>query len=596
MALVSPILNRELLTFLRAKRAFVGLLVFLVILAGAAVICWWAALSAGMAYNRDLLSRSLFYTVTITQLFIFSAYALILTSTKINAERDEKTFDLLVTAPLSSVHIVLAKYASALAVILLLVFASAPVLSLCFLLGGVSRQQVLWTYHIILLAILSYGMLGMACSTVCRKNYVALMSGFILALMCYGGLALLIRLLLHLVWPDREPILAGMKPEEFAVAIFVTTSPIGAYLVGIAGTLGAPIPLKPIHFLALHTAFQVLVFVISFVVAWQGFRSLAGRRAETPRRKFRFTLWDRKTDAVAPKEAAPKPATRSRRHRPINDWLNPVFAREHRMFLSRRWKHRLIRYALVAVVFLIVWSMFSESNYTFDEFMCPLGITTTLLMGLFAPFLAARAVTSERETNSLPLLVVTPLRPLQVLLGKTAVTLFHAFRFVLLFTLILVLTAAARPRGGEWKLLSDWAKILGPLFAILLYFVSVGTLFSVLCRRTVTAVVLTYATIIALASIPLFLGIISAIAVHFPIGGNDKPLGALSTLLIPITSPGFYFAPMKEVNHWYQNSQWGTALGYSAVMLFVSCGILLFAEIKFARKYYGAFQRDARPD
>jgi len=266
MTLVSPILNRELLTFLRTKRAFGGLLLFLLVLSAAAGICWWATLSGGGWRDRDILSRNLFTTVTIAQLLIFSAYALILTCTTVNSERDTKTLDLLVSAPLSSLHIVLAKYTAALTVILLLVLASAPVLSLCFLLGGVGWQELVSAYCIILLAVLSYGMVGMACSTVCRKNYGALMAGFLLAAWLYCGVTLLS--LVFLEWAD---LLAGSSSEDIILGVFETTSPLGAYMAANS-MLGMPAPYLGASAVVLHAIFQLSVFVVSFLVAWLGFR------------------------------------------------------------------------------------------------------------------------------------------------------------------------------------------------------------------------------------------------------------------------------------------------------------------------------------
>jgi ABC-type transport system involved in multi-copper enzyme maturation permease subunit len=595
MLLVSPILNRELVTFLRKKMAFGGLLLYLAILGAAFGICWWETLSFGRANDRDVLSRNLFHTIAVAQLLIFSAYALILTCTKINGERDEKTLDLLVSAPLTSVHIVLAKYVSALTVVLLLVVASAPILSLCFLLGGVSGREVLSAYAIILLAVLAYGMVGMACSTICSRNYVSLIAGFVMVLLCYFGFALICAALLS--WVNKSLVRISMDPIIFWV--FQTTSPMVIYLALITPGF-PPTPFSAGVGMALHAAFQASVWIVSFLAAWRGFRAMAGRTSEAYRRReLRRSLRSRKRKGRGAGAAVATHPRPSRRYRPTSDRVNPVYARENRHFFSRRWKHRIVRYVLAAGAFLTFWHFFEElfggsRSYSFDNFMCFLGVATAIIAGVFVPLLAARTVTSERETDSLSLLILTPLRPSQVLLGKMAVVVRHSYGLVLLFTFLIVISSAGW-MTNMFQLLGDWIKILLPLFMILLYFTSVGLFFSVVCRRTVTAIVLAYATIVTLAFTPLFVGILEELS-HWnrysdPASESIKNLVAF---IVPLFSPGFYFVPEQSLNLWHENHHWGSILGYSFWMFLLCAAIFVAAESIFAQKYYRGVRHDTR--
>jgi len=598
----SPILNRELLTFLRRKRAFGGLLLFLVVLAGATGMCWWTSLQQGNVIARDLLSRSLFHTVMITQLIAFSCYALILTCTKINGERDEKTLDLLVTAPLSSLHVILAKYVAALTVIVLLVFASAPFLGLCFLLGGVSGREVLSAYTIVVLAVLAYGMVGMACSALFRKNYVALAAGFLVVLFFYLGDFLLSALIL-------ETMGVRTTPNSWAFGIvfvmFLTTSPLGAYIVACSLESPPPMPFAP-PVMLLHIIGQVSVFIISFLIAWRGFRLIAGRAERRARRRKDLLSLARTDENQGDAVDVPnRPPSRTKRRRAISDRINPVYARENRLFLSRRWKHRLLRYAAVAVVFFVVRSfftdMFPRRSYSFEN-MCVLGVMIAIAAALFVPFLAARMVTSERETGSLPLLVATPLRPRQVLLGKLAVVLKYSFAMILLFSFLVAMTSFALPiatSGGSgnkplalaqgmnaWVtsygiLLRDWVKILLPLLVIALYFATVGLFYSVVCRKTVAAIAWTYGTILILAFSPFF------VLLLFGLSPRSEDLIKPASSLFPIVSPVFYFIPEESVNlMWYKNGLWTAVLSYCTVMCMV-CGVIYtVTETIFRQKYY----------
>lgn len=584
MRLTSPILNRELLTFLRMKRAFLGMLAFLAILAVAVGICWWASAYGGYVNQRDVLSRTLFHTVTIGQLLIFSAYSLILTSTKINSERDTKTLELLLSAPLSRLHIVLAKYVSALTVMLLLVIASAPFLSLCFLLGGVSWDEVLSVYYIILLAVLTYGMVGMACSTVFRKNYVALMVGFLVAIFFYVGLLLIVVLLVE-IW--RVP-----HSDAMTFGLFQTTSPMGPYftvsiLRNFPGGGGPSFALPARTCLVAHTVFQALVFVVSFLIAWLGFRSLTVRTGE-PSRRWRFSLRPRRREKAG--RSAEALARRKRRYRPIGAHQNPIYVRESRQFFSPRWIHRVPRYLITATAFALVAGMLHESwgneNYRWNSHMIFLAMMTALGACLFSPFLAARMVTSERENNSLWLLVTTPLSPFQIMWGKLAVPLKVAFRTEVLFTFLALFFFRRWPAGGILWLLHDWIIMLVPLFVMTLLWVSTGLLFSVACKRTVTAIVLTYAWILFLSLTVVVAQMLCDILGTQVLGtpGRDA-IREILAVVGPVLCPFLYFLDQKQSNYWSDSHQWSTMAGYAVIIATISTGLFLAAVKLFAHKY-----------
>lgn len=583
MAIGSPILNRELLTFLRAKRAFVGLALFLLVLAIASTVCWWATqLGSGLA-KRDVLSRTLFITVTMAQLFIFSAYALILTCTKINAEQDAKTFDLLASLPMTSLHIILAKYGAALVVIVLLVVASAPFLSLCFLLGGVGWQETLSAYCIIMVTVLTYGMMGVACSTVCRKNYVALFAAFLLGLFLYVGVPALV-VFAHDSWVQH--LFPIVRNEAFLLGVTQIASPFFAYGAECTdmfrgARLGLPYPL------VWYSAFHFLVFIAAFLIALFGFRSMAGGRATSKRSgRGRRVLRRRKRGAAEP--TAPPP--RRRRFRSIGDRVNPIYAREDRLFLSRRWKHRLVRYALAVIAFLILWGLIGGvygggNRYKFGEQMCFLGFSTTFLVCLLVPLMAARMITIERETHTLPLLAVTRLSPTQIMVGKTLVLVKHAFRAEAVFTFLLLWSFSRHMLyGGIWRILGDWIKVLIPIFAITVFVASIGLFFSVLFRKTVTAIVISYGVIVFLAFSPAIAFIIYELlqeTLHF---GRVRFLeDQVFNFFSPIVSPVTYFIPENELNHWHENDKLSTMITYTALMLTLSGGILVAAAAKFVR-------------
>jgi ABC-type transport system involved in multi-copper enzyme maturation permease subunit len=590
----SPILNRELLTFLRTKKAFVGLLLYLLVLAAAAGICWFAANQAGGVRIRADLSRTLFVTFSITQLLIFSAYALIMTSTKINSEQDGKTLELILTAPISNLHVLLAKYASAIIAILLLIVASAPALSLCFLLGGVGWGEVLSVYGIVMLTVVTYGMIGLASSAVFRRNYVALFISIFIGLMLYGGFTLLVLILAETFdvyfLDDEEPIML----------LWTTLSPLAAYLFTI-GPFAQAVGGWTFPVLGLHVVVQTVILLIALWIAWTRLRRYSSRtRIAVQRRELIRALESEKRSVPepAPSEDVRRRSRwrlalwRWRKPKPIPDYLNPVLAREDRQFLSRRWWHRLLRLGMIGVGFAILAALLVEvqghSDYDFDEEMAIIGVGTILLATVFVPLLAARAMTTEREIGALPLLVCTPMRPSQVLFGKLGVILKHVFRAEIIFTFLLLLFLRRLPVGWYPELFMDWVKILLPIFAISTYFVAIGFFYSVLCRKTATSVILTYGTVFGMTIAPLIFLIFAEVVLEelFRRSIVNRIAETVFAFASPILSPSTYFFPDNDLNFWHKNELWGTIFGYCFLMLGISATLVLVSEIVFIRSWY----------
>ena len=87
-------------------------------------------------------------------IFLLTLVTLILapasTAGAISMEREKQTMDLLAVTPISSLAIVLGKLLSALSWILLLLLASIPVVALVFTFGGVSPDDVVRAYVVLL--------------------------------------------------------------------------------------------------------------------------------------------------------------------------------------------------------------------------------------------------------------------------------------------------------------------------------------------------------------------------------------------------------------------------------------------------------------
>jgi len=584
MFVVSPILNRELLTFLRKPRAFIGLLLFLLILAVVFVVNWSRVGEVITATDRDVLARRLFHLVAGAMIVVCSLYAFLITSTKINAERDAKTLDLLLAAPLSGLHILLAKYVSALAFILLLVAASLPFLMICFLLGGLAASDVTQSFAIALAAVLACGMIGLACSALCRRHHVALLAGFMMLALLAGGGALLSVPILEMLDVGSSDWINGV-----VMTVFEATSPLGAFQhvwdprgMLPPGFLGFTAPIL------VHLAFQAAVVAIGLLIAARAFRREALGPADTarPRRQRRALA----SAPAEPQRAGPlPPARRARRlrlpwRRPwrIPDGANPVFVREDRLFFGRRPRTAILGLAAGALALaLISWIIRENSGnaYTFDNQMCVLAVMMLALLALFAPGFAARTITSERETHCLPLLLATPLRPVEILWGKFAAVMKQAVRAVALLSFLAVVLLPC-PSAMLPAILVDWAKILLPLAAIAAVFVALGVLVSVHCRRSVTAIVMTYAILLVLlVGVPVLIFMFRSHLLSHP----TAPGRGIEPIVLPVLMPYvFFLSDAAAVNAFHNNQRWADIFCYSLLMSAVAAALLGWAALRFS--------------
>src|SRR5262249_51093143 len=96
----------------------------------------------------------------------------------IAAERERGPLELLFTTDLSSREIVLGKVASRVAILWLVVFATAPVLLLMAFLGGVSFQAVLGVLLISLSGVAFICSVGLYYSTVTKRPWIAIVRTF----------------------------------------------------------------------------------------------------------------------------------------------------------------------------------------------------------------------------------------------------------------------------------------------------------------------------------------------------------------------------------------------------------------------------------
>lgn len=179
---------------MRGRRAFVVLTVYLLLMSGIIGIIYLGfAASAGNPFGpqpRDV-GKAVFAAVVGVQVFLVLFVGPAFTAGAITGEKERQTYDLLRTTLLSPRQIVSGKLFSALSYVLLLVFASIPLQSIAFLLGGVALQEVLLSQLLIIVSAVAFALIGLFASSFMRSTLSATVATYAATILLIVGLPLL---------------------------------------------------------------------------------------------------------------------------------------------------------------------------------------------------------------------------------------------------------------------------------------------------------------------------------------------------------------------------------------------------------------------
>lgn len=188
------VLNKELRTRMRGRRAAIIITVYLLLLAGIGALMLYIQqqqLQSGFSLaSAATLGTQMFAVLSIFQLFLVVFIVPGLTGAAIAGERDRQTLDLLLSTQVSSLWIVLGKILSSLSYVILLLVAALPTFSLAFLFGGVSPRQIGLSFVISLASGLTLGTIGVFLSVLVRRGQIATVLAYAVTFLLLIGTAI----------------------------------------------------------------------------------------------------------------------------------------------------------------------------------------------------------------------------------------------------------------------------------------------------------------------------------------------------------------------------------------------------------------------
>jgi ABC-type transport system involved in multi-copper enzyme maturation permease subunit len=207
---------KELRGRMRGKRAFILLTIYLLILGG---FTWMMAMlqertiAIGFGdafFEAARVGRELFIALLLLQTFLVLVMAPAATASAISLEREKQTLDMLATTPISSLAIVLGKLLSALTFVFLLILASIPLTSIVFMFGGVSPDDVVRGYGVLLVTAIGLGSVGLFASALVKRTQAAtVLTYLVVVAMTLGASFLFVFWMVMSGWNQFERPAAG---------------------------------------------------------------------------------------------------------------------------------------------------------------------------------------------------------------------------------------------------------------------------------------------------------------------------------------------------------------------------------------------------
>jgi len=427
--MIGPIFQREYATLPRRPRHFVARLAFLAMVF--AIICTTWLLLAGIqpVQNAGDLARFgvlIFQLIAPFQLIVLLFVAALAGVSAVSFEKDRQTLTLLLMTSLSNSEVVLGKIGAGLLSSLNAFIATAPVVFLLPLLGGVSVQQAFGCLLLTGSTLVLCCVLGATIAFWREKTFQAIaVTTLLIALWIAFGEAVAFGAV-----PGISPRFAPLISPLRAVWDLAQPIPSARWFVGL-GVLGNAI---------------LPSVVFSTVAAGLTLFSIRMLRVWNPSRERRPVATEYETSdaemSANPGQANSVKVWKSREPRAM--WNNPVLWREVKTWAYGR-KILFIRIAYLLLAGLIgfglirtlpsseVGATVTSGNYS-DALVsnsvalfAPLMVFSLILINA----LAVNSITNERDAGALDLLLVTEITPWSFVLGKIAGVLYATKEMVL---------------------------------------------------------------------------------------------------------------------------------------------------------------------
>ena len=400
----------------------------------------------------------------LVNLFFFGQYMLAsmmapsFTAGAITGEKERLSFEMLLASPLRPGSIVVGKLLAALLHLGILMLCSLPIVMLCLPLGGVSPYEVLAAYLAMISSVVLFGAISLWASSYFQRTSASLVVSYLMILP--------LAMVAVLVWNAMDQL--------GDARLVIATTIVPAACLAVSALLWYITAQRLLYPADMGSGGQE---AIDLETEARDAVGLYIKRDEFPDRLF----------------APPK------RNDFLSEGANPIYDKEMRseIFAQGTLMLRLV----IQISMGLALPLMAVCLYITPH-LAPWYIAYVLLFNmLVGPVFSAGSVCSERERQTLDLLLTTLISPWQMMWGK----LLSGLRVSSVLTTFLVwpVVLACLMPLDYWKNLPTMGGYLVIIALACLTTAMTALLMSTLFRKTSTSLIASYAVIIALFGAPL---------------------------------------------------------------------------------------------
>jgi ABC-2 type transport system permease protein len=175
MELLNPILTKEMRTRMRGMRSFAIVTIYAFTLGVILGLFYWGFSAAERYGALSGLGEKLAAVAVFVQMALICLISPTFTAAAISSEREQQTFELLVSSLATPWTILFGKVGASLCYLLLVLFGALPIVSFLYLVGGVSILDVAICYLVMFVSGLTYCTVSFLWSTLLRRAVLAQM-------------------------------------------------------------------------------------------------------------------------------------------------------------------------------------------------------------------------------------------------------------------------------------------------------------------------------------------------------------------------------------------------------------------------------------
>lgn len=523
--MLGPVFGREAVTLPRRPRHYLYRTLYVTVLMLLMCTAWLVVAGTQVIRNVGDMARFgaiLFQILAPLQLALVLFFSALTSASAVCQEKDRRTLLLLLLTRMSNTELVLGKLMASLINILFMLAGAVPLFMLATLFGGVSFAQVIRVFAVAVASALVAGSLGSTLALWREKTFQTL-SITVLAVVIWLG-----------IWEalnaaGERVTLGGITGAAWATMFSPLRAMIAAAHPIVAGTTIASLLANEVNWfivIALIGTVVLNLIAIARVRVWNPSHQVRPGQARDNDASIWGADYDLARKSGGKAERARQSHVDSRQRVALGAsrrvWDNPILWREictwaygRKVLIIRVVYLALFAMAAVALHLLLAGSAATSAS---EQYVAVIPVTAQPLAPFFlvslviVNALAVTSITSERDGQSLDLLLVTDLSPKEFVLGKIFGVLWVAKEMVLL---PVVLAGYLWFRGGTSG--EDLVFLVGGLLVMNFFVIMLGIHCGMNYANSRSAIGVSLGTVFF-----LFLGVITCMVMMISFSGSFR--------------------------------------------------------------------------